>query len=128
MASYEKPAIIVNNELSEGIYAASGAVSDSSADQTTGSSASYTLEQTGAWDGNKNYNITLTNNSDKHVKELSVTVTVNGTVNSIGGNVSGTVNGTSAVITCDNYKQGFGANASGTFYMSVSGSGDFSLK
>ena len=136
MAKYEKPVAIVTNEISEGIYAASGAAVDSVTDSTTNqetsssgnSSASYSLKQTNAWDGNKQYDITLTNQSDKKVDSITVTVDVVGNVTSIGGNVTGTVKGNKATITSNNYGNGFAANTSATFYMAVTGTGEFSLK
>lgn len=128
-ATYEKPVILENDMLAEGVYTASGDVADNTDQSGSSSSQSgnYTLKQTNAWDGNKQYDITLTNNSDKFVDSVSVTVAVKGNVTSIGGNVSGTINGSTATITSNNYGNGFKANESVTFYMAITGSGDFSL-
>ena len=121
---------MANDGLAEDVYAASGDAADNTSQAGNSSSQAngYSLEQTNAWEGNKQYNITLTNDSDKHVDSVSVTVKVKGTVTSIVGNVSGTVSGSKATITCNNYGNGFAAHASGTFYMAVTGSGEFSLE
>lgn len=129
-SAYEKPVILGNDMLAEGVYTASGDTADNT-EQTGGSTSqagSYTLTQTNAWEGNKQYNITLTNKSDKPVDSVSVTVAVKGNVTSIGGNVSGTVNGSTAAISSNNYGNGFKANESVKFYMAVTGTGDFSLE
>lgn len=115
MREYERPIVITTDGLSEGVFAASG-------------ERNYSLKQTNAWDGNKQYDITLTNTSDKKVDSVSVTVKVKGKVNSIGGNVTGVVNGNTATVSCNNYGNGFEAGKSATFYMAVTGEGDFSLE
>ena len=112
---YKKPVILTNNDLAEGVYAASGSVSSGS--------STYTLKQTNAWDGNKQYDITFTNNADHKLSCVTVEMKVRGTVTSIGGNVSGIVNGSTASITFNNYCNGIEANTTvGPIYMAVTGS------
>ena len=117
--SYQKPLVLSNEDLAEGIYAASG---------TPAASATYTLTQTNAWDGNKQYNITFTNNSNQQLDSITVTVNVSGNVTGISGNVSGVINGNTADITFNNYGNGIEAGATiGPVYMAVTGTGEFSL-
>lgn len=119
---YEKPIVLLQNDLAEGVYAASGAP------VTSDSGATYTLAQTNAWDGNKQYNITFTNHSSEKVDSVTVMLNVHGNVTSIGGNVSGAVNGNTAVVTFSNYGNGIEGGATvGPIYMAVTGTGDFSL-
>lgn len=131
--TYEKPVVLANDETAEGVYAASGAASadnagNGAADNASNQAGSYSLKQTNAWDGNKQYDITLKNDSDEHVDSVSVVLSVKGDVKTIGGNVSGTVSGTKAAVTSNNYGNGFDAHTSVTFYMAVTGTGDFSLE
>ena len=119
--AYEKPIVLTTDDLAEGVYAASGA--------SESGGATYTLKQTNAWDGNKQYDITFTNNSNEKVGSVTVTLKANGNVSSIGGNVSGTVSGSTASVTFNNYGNGIEANATvGPIYMLVTGNGDFSLE
>lgn len=127
--SYQKPLVMMNDDLAEGVYAASGTVEDGTQGAGTGPAASYTLQQTNAWDGNKQYDITFTNKKNEQVPSVTVTLKVKGSVTSIGGNVSGSVNGSTATITFNNYGNGIEANATvGPIYMAVTGTGDFSLE
>ena len=133
MKSYEKPIAIAMGEA-EGIYAASGPAgigTTNVSDTVSNKDFTYRLSQTNAWEGHKQYNIWLMNNTDKEVKSITVTVNVSGTVSSISGNVTGTPNGDHADITFNNYGNGMsiGANTTvGPLYMEVTGSGDFSLE
>lgn len=116
-----KPMMLVNDDLAEGVYAASGAA--------VKKDITYSLDRCDAWDGNKNYYFSITNNSSKKVDSVTLTFKVNGTVNSIGGNVSGSVNGSTATVTYDNYGHGFEANSTvGNIYMHVTGVDPFSLE
>ncbi len=88
----------------------------------------YTLEQSSAWPGNKNYNIVFKNSSNEKVDSVTVTLHATGTITKIGGNVTGTINGNTVTITFDNYGNGLEAGAvTDSIYMHVEGEGEFSL-
>lgn len=128
MFNYEKPIVLDSDAVAEGVFMASGENGPSQEDTTPQESADYSLNQTNAWEGNKQYDITLTNKSSQPVDSITVTLKATGTVTSVSGNVTGTVNGDTVTITCNNYGNGFAAGASSTFYMQVSGTGDFAIK
>ncbi len=124
MMMYRKPVILKTDDMFEGIYAESGAAVSSNNDN-----AVYSLKQTNAWDGNKQYAVTFTNLSSERVDSVSVTMTAHGDVTSISGNVSGTVSGGQAVVTFNNYGNGIEGNAvCSDIYMAVTGTGDFWLE
>ncbi len=85
------------------------------------------LQLTNSWDGNKQYYITLKNNENHKVDSITVTLYATGTVTGVSGGVNGTINGTIVTVTCNNYGNGFEAGATGTFFMHVTGNGDFSV-
>ena len=85
------------------------------------------LQLTNSWDGNKQYYITLKNNENHKVDSITVTLYATGTVTGVSGGVNGTLNGTIVTVTCNNYGNGFEAGATGTFFMHVTGNGDFSV-
>ena len=123
---YQKPEVIGNQETAEGVFMASGTQAGAPEERPA---VDYGLSQTNAWDGNKQYDITFTNNSDEKVDAVSVTVKVNGNVTSIGGNVSGQINGATATITFNNYGNGIDAKTTvGPIYVAVTGTGDFSIE
>ncbi len=128
---YKKP-IILHAELFEGVYAESGyeeVVNDIPAAADEVESDSYTLTQTNAWDGNKQYDISLYNNSDQRVGAIVAVVKVIGTVTSIGGNVTGIVQGDSARIIFNNYGNMIEPHTQyGPVYMAVTGEGEFGLE
>ena len=124
--AYQKPLVLRLGDLAEGVYAGSG--DEVVQDAENQSSVSYSLSVTGAWENNINYNITLTNNSDEKVDNVSVKLKVNGTVTTIEGGVSGTISGNTATVTCNNYGNGIGPNATVVCYMHVEGVGEFSLE
>lgn len=142
MKVYEKPVILESNDLSEGVFTASGYISDAVPEATAGtgevptpetggaSAGSYTLNQTNAWDGFKQYDLSVTNNTDQDMTEISVIVGCEGTVTQIVGNVTGVVNGDgTATLTFNNY--GNGIAAYGTYnniYLQVAGQGEFCLR
>lgn len=130
MKDYSRPMTVVVDDVAEGVYLASGtAQSTGSGEDSAKEAASYTLKQTNAWDGNKQYDINFTNNLDKKVDSVTVELKVKGKVTSIGGNVTGTINGSTAKVTFNNYGNGIEAKAStGNIYMAVTGEGDFSLE
>lgn len=130
---YQKPMALMNDDLAEGVYTASGlgefVEPGSSSSSETSSQKPYTLTLTNAWDGNKQYDITFTNSSSEKVDSVSVTLKVIGTVTSIGGNVSGTINGNTAVVTFNNYGNGIEGDATvGPIYMAITGTGEFGLE
>lgn len=121
MKAYSKPIAIVADEA-EGVYLSSGA-------NASTEKASYTIKQTNAWDGNRQYDMTFTNNTNEKVDAVTVKVKVKGEVTSIGGNVTGTVSGNTATITFNNYGNGIEANTTtGAIYVAVTGNGDFGLE
>lgn len=97
MKNYEKPVILANEELAEGVYAASGAgsVSVSSVELTAPGSEWYPVNT---------YKVTVTNMGSEGTADWSVSIpVVSGTVKEVGtysgwfANVS--YNGSSIVIT-----------------------------
>ena len=142
MKAYEKPLILKSDDLSEGVFTASGYISDAVPTEATAgtgevetpvtgtAASSYTLTETNSWDGNKQYAMTFTNNSDQDLPEISVIVSCIGTVTSIGGNVTGTLNGdNTATITFNNYGNGIARN--GTYpdiYVAITGEGKFGIQ
>ena len=122
MSDYERPLVIAADDLAEGVFMSSGGTAGKS-------EASYTLKQTNAWDGNKQYDMMFTNNLDKKVDSVTVTVSCHGKVNSIGGNVSGVIQGDTAQVTFNNYNNGIEAKATlGPIYVLVTGEGDFGIQ
>ena len=122
--AYRKPLLFRVGDLAEGVYAASG--DDGISPQPN---AKYTLVQTNAWDGNKQYNITFTNLTDEKVDAVRVDLKANGVVSTVSGNVTGVVEGNVVHITFNNYGNGIDAGATvGPIYMAVTGTGDFSLE
>ena len=116
-----KPMMLVNDDLSEGVYAASGT--------PAAAEVTYTLKESATWEGNKNYDISFTNHTNKKIDSVTVTLKVHGNVKSIDGVVSGSVNGSTATITFNNYGNGIEANSTvGPVYMHVAGVGVFSLE
>lgn len=119
MKNYEKPVVLANNELFEGVFAASGSY------QPSYNQPVY--NQTNAWDGNKQYNVSFTNPTGEKVDSVSVTIPVNGTVTGIGGNVTGVDNGDGTwTLTFNNYGNGIDANTTvPDIYVHVTGTGEF---
>jgi len=123
MSKYEKPSVMELDSVSEGVYMASGAGSESDS-----SSFSYSLNTTAAWDGHRNYDITLKNNTGSKVDSITVKVKKNGNVTSVGGGVTGAIEGDYVTITSNNWGNGFEAGTSASFYVAVTGTGEFSLE
>ncbi len=115
MKKYEKPIVLADSELSEGVFAASGGYN------------SPVYYQTGSWDGNKQYNVTFTNSTNEKVDSVSVTIPVNGTVTGIDGNVTGVDNGDGTwTLIFNNYGNGIEANTTvPDIYVHVTGTGEF---
>jgi hypothetical protein len=122
---YTKPMILTNEELAEGIYAASG-------DAVAGTAGvTYDLGALNAWDGTKVYNnISITNTSEQKVDSLTITLTIHGTVTSVisNGSLDVTVSGNKIIASTNNWGRGFEANQTvGNFYLYIQGTGDFSI-
>lgn len=125
MKTYEKPIILANSELSEGVFAASGSYQPSS--QPTNNN--YSFSERDSWGTGANYDFTLTNTGDEHVDSLTITVPVGSGLTGVQGNGTVTNNGDGTItITFDNYGQGFDAGQSATIYVQTTGNGDFGLK
>ena len=117
---YERPWVVSSSDYAEGVFAASG-------DESI-SGISYTVKQTNAWDGNRQYDITVTNNTSRDVAEVVIAVPVYGDVSYVGGNWNSAVlEDSSVTLTFDNWKNGIRAGGSVTVYTHVVGSGDFSI-
>ena len=121
-----KPMIFVNEDLSEGVYAASGSPA------TTG--ITYNLRFNGVTgNGWEQYIINFTNNSDTFIGTATVTLTATGNVEIVkfqgDGEKEGVVNLPFVTLTCTNNTNGFKAHTtSKDFLLQVKGNGVFSLK
>lgn len=118
----KKPMLLVNEDLSEGVYADSGTPAMTE--------TSYQLKMYNSWPGGKSYKIAITNNSAKTVDSVTVTLKVNGTVTGISSwNVSVTLSGSTAKVTFNNYGNKLEPYKTyGELDMQVSGTGEFSLE
>ena len=75
MKKYEKPMILVNEELAEGVYAASGALGG--ADTASASVSDVKLTQEGNQYNKVNtYTVTITNSGNEELTNWSVSITV----------------------------------------------------
>ncbi len=101
MKSYIRPVILANEELSEGVYAASGAV------ESTGGVSVSDVVQTG-WGNpdykNNKYKVTIVNSGNEALKDWSASISVvSGTVDSViiynGWFASASADGDKIVIT-----------------------------
>ena len=118
---YTKPLLLRNEDMAEGVYAASG--------NPVSQLYSYALHLEGGWEGNKNYTISFTNNSSEKVDSITVTLKLIGNVTGIDGNVTAVINGNTATVSFDNFTNGIEANSTTTpTYMHVTGTGDFSVE
>ena len=118
---YTKPVLLRNEDMAEGVYAASG--------DPVSQLSSYDLQLKSSWEGNKNYDISFTNNSSEKVDSITVTLKLIGNVTGIDGNVTAVINGNTATVSFDNYKNGIEANSTtAPIYMHVTGTGDFSVE
>ena len=87
MEMYQKPVVLLNEELAEGVYAASGAV-DAGGSTTGGAGGARVskIELTSA--GNEyykvnGYTVTISNDGSEELTDWSVTLTVIGTATSL---------------------------------------------
>lgn len=122
MNDYKRPTVSTNDELSEGVYTASGDASDI---------ANYSFSEriNPSWTTGKNYDFTITNQSDRPVNSITITVPIAGDITGISGNATAVINGDGmATITFDNYNNGFEPNETIGFWMQVTGNGDFGFK
>ncbi len=117
-----KPLVSAYLGVSEGVFAASG---DSSG---SGEGVTYTVNQTNAWDGHKQYDIYVTNNTSEKLDSVTVEIPVSGDVTYIGGNWNtAVVSGSVALLTSNNWGNGINAGDTIQVYTEVMGNGDFSL-
>lgn len=121
MKTYEKPLVMVNNDLAEGVYAASGA-------GAVGNGA-YSLKEVAAWSQNKQYDVDFTNTSSEEVDSVTVVMTIHGDVYSITGNISATITGNTVTVTYNNHGNGLKPNETiSKVYLLAQGNGDFYLE
>ncbi len=82
MKNYEKPVILANEELAEGVYAASGAVDgggDSSGGSASGAASVSSVELAAAgdqWNKVNTYNVTINNSGNTELTDWSASVFV----------------------------------------------------
>ncbi len=121
MSRYEKPTVSVFPLYAEGVFSASGELSDFEP-------VSFVVRETNSWTGSRQYDITLTNNTSSDIDVARIEVPLRGAVSYVGGNWSMTeLKSGSVVLTFDNWGKGIRANGSVTVYTQVMGDGDFSL-
>ncbi len=128
---YNKPLILTNDDMAEGVYAASGDPA------SAGSDFSYTLivreSSIGEYYSRVSYGLTLTNNGSEAVPSITVTLSVTGDqvsgvfidASAPSGSVSW--NGSTAAFTFDNWGAGFQPGGSGEVGVAVSGKGQIGL-
>lgn len=81
MVSYEKPLVVANEEVAEGVYAASGAGASGSADAAAGggsvSVSGVKLVTAGnVWNKVSTYGVTIQNGGNEELKDWAATVSV----------------------------------------------------
>lgn len=82
MKNYEKPVILANEELAEGVYAASGTVDgggDSSGGSASGTASVSSVELITAgdqWNKVNTYNVTINNSGNTELTDWSASVSV----------------------------------------------------
>lgn len=109
MKFYEKPIILLNEELSEGVYAASGAVSPSGPSGPSGPSASgggvsatVNVSNNDTWNKVIDFTVTIQNNGSETATDWSVSLHVTGTPISLtnyDSNYKATLSGNTITIT-----------------------------
>lgn len=84
MELYVKPIVLVNEELAEGIYAASGNPAQSEQPAASkGVSASVEVTNNDTWNKVIYLNVTITNNGSEVAKDWSVALNVTGTATNL---------------------------------------------
>lgn len=122
MNNYKSPIVSANDELSEGVYTASGSALGTA-------NYSFAERVNPSWTTGKNYDFTITNQSDRPVDSITITVPIAGDITGISGNATAVINGDgTATITFDNYNNGFEPSETVGFWMQVTGNGDFGFK
>lgn len=122
MKKYEKPIVMLNSDLAEGVYTASGA---------TG--GSYNIGEAYSGNGVKEYSLSITNTSGEWVDSISVTVPLYGDVTAIHGTKVDIVcvnngNGT-ATVSFNNHGNGISPHETiGSIPVRVEGTGDFGIR
>lgn len=79
MTNYEKPVVLANEDVAEGVYAASGAVVSIPTEAGGGSVSVSGVELSAAgnqWNKVNTYNVTIANNGNEDKADWSVTVSV----------------------------------------------------
>lgn len=122
MKSYQKPIALLNSDLSEGVYTASGDIG-----------GSYTLAEEGTGADSKLYSLSLTNASGEHVDSVTVTLPAYGNITAIYGDKVDIVcvnNGNGTVtVSFDNHGHGFHPNETiGSIPVRVEGTGNFGIR
>ena len=121
MRKYVKPIAVVNSNVAEGVYAASGA-------SAVGNGA-YSLKEVAAWSQNKQYDVDFTNTSSEEVDSVTVVMTIHGDVYSVTGNISATITGNTVTVTYNNHGNGLKPNETiSKVYLLAQGNGDFYLE
>lgn len=122
MKHYQKPIVLLNSDLSEGVYTASGATS-----------GNYTIGEAGSGSDFREYRLSITNTSNEWVDSVTITVEVYGNVTSIEGDKGVTCNyingSTIATITFNNHGAGFaGTETISSIPVRVYGTGEFGIR
>ena len=107
MTNFEKPVVLANEDVAEGVYAASGAVVSAPTEAGGGSVSVSGVELSAAgnqWNKVNTYNVTITNNGNEDKADWSVTVSVtSGTATGAqiynGWLASASLNGSTITIT-----------------------------
>ncbi len=82
MVNYEKPLVLANEEVAEGVYAASGAVAPGGTGTTEigGGSASVkevkVVSEGNQWNKVNTYNVTIENSGNEELKDWTVSISV----------------------------------------------------
>ena len=84
MEQYKKPVVLMNEELAEGVYAASGAVGGGESEPGGARVSGVRLTQEGnAYYKVNQYEVTISNDGNEELTSWSVTLTVIGTATSV---------------------------------------------
>lgn len=91
--------------------------------------ASYSFTVSASWDGNKNYDLSLTSDSDRPARCLVATIPYTGIINAVDGELKATINGDSTItVRFSNYGNLIQPHETVKVpYTHVAGTGDFNL-
>lgn len=79
MVNYEKPLVLANEEVAEGVYAASGAVAPGETEAGSSSVSVTGVELASAgdqWNKTNTYKVTIANNKNEELKDWSASISV----------------------------------------------------